>query len=136
MNTRLIPGSSVPPKRLWFGFSGAAVAWAVAGLVDVLLAWQACLGGEVGTGMFTNGWFRTVVGVITILLILTGAFAGVTSYRNWRALGEAEEFEHAEGRDRMAFMAVAGVFIAASLTIGMILFSIPVFFLDICRRLR
>jgi hypothetical protein len=121
---------------LWFGISGAAVAWVIAGLVDVLLAWQACYGGEFGSGMFTQPWFRVVLGVITLLLVLAGVLAGITSYRNWIRLSETRRLLEAEGRSREEFMALTGVFVSASLVIGMILFAIPVFLLSICQRWR
>jgi hypothetical protein len=42
----------------------------------------------------------------------------------------------AEGRGREEFMALSGIFVSASLVIGMVLFSIPVFVLNICQRWR
>lgn len=127
---------TIPAKRLWFGFAGAAAAWALAGLLNVLLAWQACMGGEEGSGPFTSTGFRVMLGIITFGLFAVAITAGLTSFRNWRRLSNKESFMDAEARGREEFMAMAGVFISASLGIGIALFAIPIFILGICVRYR
>jgi hypothetical protein len=124
----------VSPKQLWFGFAGAAGAWTLAGLLNVLLAWQACMGGEAGSFIFTQTGLRIVLGVITFALLAVAIVAGLTSYRNWRALSRAPDFIEAEGRSRKEFMAIFGVVVSVSLAMGLIWFAIPIYILGICVR--
>ena len=137
MNSNLNPQpSDVPPKRLWFGFSGAAAAWILAGVADVWLAWVACMGHEVGSGVFTSVGMRIMLGVITFGLLAVATAGGLVSFANWRRLSESHDFIEAEGRGRKQFMALVGVFISVSLGIGIIWFSIPIYILGICVRAR
>jgi hypothetical protein len=137
MNSRAnIPDPDVPAKRLWFGFSGAALAWIIAGLVDVWLAWIACMGHEAGSGIFTSVGMRVLLGVVTFGLLAIATAGGLISFRNWRRLSESRDFMEAEGRGRKQFMALVGVFISISLGIGIIWFSLPIYILGICVRAR
>lgn len=137
MNTRAnLPECDIPPKRLWFGFSGAAVAWIIAGVADAWLAWVACMGHEAGSGVFSAVGLRVLLGVITFGLLAMATAGGLVSFRNWRRLSQSSEFMEAEGRGRQQFMALVGVFISVSLGIGIIWFAIPIYILGICVRAR
>lgn len=125
---------TVSPGRLWFGFTGAAVAWVVAGIVNVLLAWQACMGGEAGSFFFTQTGVHVVLGIITFLLLALAAAAGLVSFQNWRALSAEPEFVEAEGRGRREFMAIFGVFVSLSLGIGIFWFVLPIYIVRFCVR--
>jgi hypothetical protein len=124
----------VSPKRLWFGFTGGAAAWVLAGLLNVLFAWQSCMGGEAGSFVFTQTGIRILLGVITCLLLALALAAGVISFQNWRALSEQREFSDAEGRGRCEFMAMFGVFVSASLGAGIIWFALPIYIVRMCVR--
>lgn len=126
----------VPSKRLWFGFSGAAAAWVLAGVVDAALAWIACIGHEAGSGVFTSVGMRVLLGVITFGLLAVATAGGLISFRNFRALSETNDIIEAEGRGRKQFMALVGVFISVSLGLGIIWFAIPIYILGICVRAR
>ncbi len=126
----------VPPKRLWFGFSGAAAAWVLAGVVDAALAWIACMGHEAGSGVFTSVGVRVLLGVITFGLLAVATAGGMISFRNWRKLSDESEITEAEGRGRKQFMALVGVFISISLGLGILWFAIPIYILGICVRAR
>jgi hypothetical protein len=137
MSTRTnVPDSDVSPKRLWFGFSGAALAWIIAGLVDAWVAWVACMGHEAGSGVFTSLGMRVLLGLVTFGLLAVATAGGLISFGNWRRLSETREFVEAEGRGRKQFMALVGVFISVSLGLGIIWFSIPIYILGICVRAR
>lgn len=137
MNTREnLPDSGISEKRLWFGFSGAAAAWVIAGLADVWLAWVACMGHEAGSGVFTSIGMRILLGVITFGLLAIATAGGVISFINWRRLSQSQDFIEAEGRGRKQFMALVGVFISVSLGAGIIWFSIPIYILGLCVRGR
>ncbi len=124
----------VTPKRLWFGFAGSAIAWIIAGLLDVLLAWQACMGGEAGSFIFTQTGVRIVLGIITFGLLAVAIVAGVISFRNWRTLSRQPDFVSAEARGRKEFMAVFGVIVAATLGVGIFWFVLPIYILRFCVR--
>ncbi len=137
MNTRANTSESdIPPKRLWFGFSGAAAAWIIAGIVDAWLAWVACMGHEAGSGVFTSVGMRVLLSVITLGLLAMAIVGGWVSFKNWRSLSESRDFIEAEGRGRQQFMALIGVFISISLGLGIVWFAIPIYILGICVRAR
>jgi hypothetical protein len=138
MNTQtpITKSENVPPKRLWFGFSGAAMAWVLAGLADAVLAWIACIGGEAGFGVFTPVGMRILLGVITFGLLAIATAGGVVSFQNWQRLSESGSFVEAEARNRKQFMALTGVFISVVLGIGILWFSIPIYLLGICVRAK
>jgi len=83
-----------------------------------------------------GGWFRILLALITIALIVAGVVAGSISYRNWRSLSDQSQMSRAEGRGREEFMALSGFVISVSLVFGMVLFALPVLMLDVCRRIR
>ncbi|HLZ42166.1 MAG TPA: hypothetical protein VKQ11_14450 [Candidatus Sulfotelmatobacter sp.] len=137
MNTKAnFPERDIPRNRLWFGFSGAAVAWIIAGLADAWLAWVACMGHEVGSGVFTSVGMRVLLGAITFGLLAVATAGGLVSFNNWRRLSQSREFLEAEGRGRQQFMALVGVFISVSLGVGIVWFAIPIYILGICVRAR
>jgi hypothetical protein len=126
--------AQVSGKRLWFGFAGGAAAWVLAGLVNVLIAWQACMGGEAGSAIFTQTWIWVVLGIITLGLLATGIAAGMVSYDNWRKLSGSSDLSNAEGRGRQEYMALFGIFVSASLFAGMVWFAIPIYIIRMCVR--
>lgn len=137
MNTRANnPDSDIKPKRLWFGFTGAALSWIIAGLVDVWISWVACMGHEAGSGVFTSVGMRLLLGIVTFGLLAMATAGGLISFRNWRRLSESHSFVEAEGRGRKQFMALVGVLISVALGIGIVWFSIPIYILGICVRAR
>jgi len=124
----------VTPKRLWFGFTGGAVAWVVAGLLNVMLAWQACIGGEAGSFIFTQTRIRIVLGVITFGFLAVAFASGLVSYRNWRALSQMPDLVSAEGRGRQEFMALFGLVVSISLGVGILWFALPIYIIRMCVR--
>ncbi len=137
MNTNAnLRSSDVPPKRLWFGFSGAAAAWILAGIADAALAWVACMGHEAGSGVFTSMALRIMLGVITFGLLAVATAGGLVSFANWRRLSESPDFLEADARGRKQFMALVGVLISISLGVGIVWFAIPIYILGICVRAR
>lgn len=125
---------NVSPGRLWFGFVGGGVAWILAGLLNVLLAWQACMGGEAGSFFFTQTGVRIVLGVITFFFLALAVAAGIVSFRNWRLLSQQRDFVEAEGRGRQEFMAIVGVIVSATLGAGIVWFVLPIYIIRMCVR--
>ncbi|MFY9740798.1 MAG: hypothetical protein WA252_07885 [Candidatus Sulfotelmatobacter sp.] len=127
---------AIPAKRLWFGFSASAFAWGLAGFLDSTLAWYACFGGELGWGVFTSAGLRILLGFISFGLLAITLWAGITSYLNWRRLSESDDLMEAEAYGRQQFMALCGVFLSVTLGIGIIWFSMAVYIIGICQRVR
>ena len=136
MNPVITNSVEITKKRLWYGFATSIAAWIVAGLLNVTLAWQACMGGEQGSWFFTQTGIRIVLGVVTFGLLAVAISSGVVSYRNWRALSERRELLHAEARGREEFMGLCGLIFSTSLAIGILWFSLPIYILGICVRGR
>lgn len=122
----------VPRQRLWFGSIAAAIAWLVTGIVDIILAWEACLSGPAKHGVYAQTGMHVLLGFITFGLLVVAVAAGVISFRNWRALSREPDFVSAEGRTRREFMSMAGVFIAASLGMGIIWYALAIYIIRVC----
>lgn len=125
---------TISPRRLWFGFVGGAVAWVLAGLLNVVLAWEACVSENSGSFFFTSTGIRVVLGVVTFLMLALAVAAGVVSYQNWRLLSRQRNLVEAEARGRREFMAIVGVFVSACLGIGIVWFVIPIYLVRFCLR--
>lgn len=128
------PQESVSPARLWFGFVGSAVAWVLAGLLNVALAWQACLGGDAGWFVYTQTGMRILLGVITFGMLGLDVASGLVSFQNWRMLSRQRDFAEAEGWGRQEFMAIFGVIVSATLGAGIIWFVLPIYIVRMCVR--
>lgn len=127
---------SISPARLWFGFVGAAVAWVLAGLINAILAWLACIGGDAGTAFFTQTGIRIVLGIITFVMLGLDVAAGIVAFQNWRMLSRQKDFVEAEARPRQEFMAVFGVIVSTTLGAGIIWFVIPIYIIRMCVRVH
>ena len=126
----------ISQKRLWYGFSGAALTWALAGFLDTTLAWYCCFGGELRSGIFTPTWIRVVLGCITFGLLALTVSTGYTSYKNWRHFSDEATILDAETRGREQFMGATGAFMSLALGIGIVWFSMVVYLISICQRIR
>lgn len=131
-----INSDQISSKRLWFGFMGAVPAWVLAGLLDFLLAWQACMGGELGSGPFTSSGMELMLGVITFFFLAVAVAGGIVSFGNWRKLSDERHIALAEAPGRQEYMAMAGVIISTILAVGIAWFSVPIYVLGVCVRYR
>jgi hypothetical protein len=126
----------VPPARLWFGLTGCAAAWVVLGAGDILITWWACTENQPFGGDAPRPYAAILYVIATLLLIGAAIVSGFTSYRNWRKLSEAATLGEAEGQGRREFMALLGVFVSATLGMGLIWLTVPLFILHLCVRAR
>lgn len=126
----------VPPRRLWFGLTTALVAWLALGFIDLMIVWQVCAyAPEYGvTGAHDAA--RWASGLIGIFLFAVALSAGITSYRNWRAISSARSFIEAKASDRREYMAVLGVLITVTLGAGIVFLAIPPLIVDYCVRIK
>jgi hypothetical protein len=128
------PRETVSSGRLWFGLLGAAVAWVIAGLLDVVLAWLACIGGDAGSAFFTPTGMRVALGVITFLMLAVDVAAGLVAFQNWRTLSQQQDIMEAEARPRPEYMGLFGVIVSTTLGVGIIWFVLPIYIISMCVR--
>lgn len=125
---------TISPGRLWFGFIGGAVAWVLAGLLNVVLAWEACVSENNGSFFFTQTGVHVVLGIVTLAMLVLAVAAGAASFENWRLLSRQRDFVEAEGRPRQEFMAIFGVFVSLCLGVGIVWFVLPIYIIRFCVR--
>ena len=126
----------VRPARLWFGLLAAAISWGSLGVIETLIVWRSCMGhNQFGGGNADQGP-RAVCFVIALLLLATGVFSGLTSYRNWRRLSGQSRLIDSLATERREFMALLGVFVSVTLGMGMIWLSLPPIIIHICERAK
>ena len=130
------PLAPVKPRRLWFGFAASAASWIALGCLDLLITWRACTHQENFGVPSAHPGVRILFGVVALVLLLVTIAAGVTSYRNWRALSGRSHVLDAEAVERREFMALLGVIVSVTLGMGIIWLALPPLFLDICWRAR
>jgi hypothetical protein len=138
MNTQAHPieTNRVPPSRLWFGVSAAAIAWAIQELLSIVIASLACDNGAYVWTRLSAGGVRALLAVITLGLLAVTVTAGFTSFRTWRSLSAQRQLIRAEGRSREEFMALIGVFVSAVFVAGILWAGIPLIMIALCRSAR
>lgn len=130
------PVRKVSSGRLWFGFSAAFVCWFGLGIADVLITWRACLHQEAFGNASHHPGLLTLNIIIFFALLAISITAGILSYKNWRILsGEKNVFEAEAYRSR-EYLAMLGVIMSITLTLGTIWFGIPLFVIQLCARVR
>jgi hypothetical protein len=126
----------LPQGRLWYGFSAAPAAWAIQGLVGVIVSSQVCPADVSNWGLLGQGGIRLLLGVVTLCALVVAISAGVISFQSWQRLAGGRELIHAPARTREAFMSVGGVLISTVFTLGILWAGIPLIMLQICARAR
>lgn len=126
----------IGPGRLWFGATGAAVAWAIQGFTCFQIAVQACSGGAGSWGPLSGFGVRLLLGFLTLGFLIVAAAAGITSYRNWRVFSETRDLMQAEGLDWRAYIALAGMFVSVTCVVGLVWAGIPPIFFEVCNTIR
>jgi hypothetical protein len=129
-------GTPITPARLWFGLAASACAWAMLGILDIVITWRACVHQEEWGNASAHPGARTLYILVSLALILTVLLAGTLSYRNWRALSTQRSILHAEATERREFMALLGVFISLTLGMGVLWLSIPPLIIQLCLRVK
>ena len=139
MDTQVAPPDTIqhiPPGRLWFGATGAAVAWALQGFVCFLIATQACGNGSGSWGPLSAVGVRVLIGAVSALFLAIAIASAMVSLANWKMLSEQGHIMEAEGRARENFMALTGVFVGLSSAVGLVWAGIPPIFFEVCNTWR
>lgn len=136
MTTTAIDRGHVPIRRLWFGFAGAAAAWILLGIADLLIAWQACQGGQHGWGLLSQNGVVTLFFTITLLLLVTAVWAAAVAYGSWKRTASTARLADSEAVGREEFMSIVGMFVGVSFIVGILWLGLPLAIIDICARAR
>jgi hypothetical protein len=128
--------TDIPPGKLWFGFAAPAIAWLVAGAIDLLIVWIACSHQQetAGSGGYMPG--RILSFIVAVVLFALLLIAGFTSYRNWKALTPRPHFMEAPADDRREFIAMLGVIVSITLGFGIIWLALPPLWIQLCERAK
>ncbi len=142
---------AVSNRRLLIGIGLAPLAWVIAELVGYVLASRSCEPPTNGLRAYGVAHPGAALVIIDAVLILVGLFGLFTAYSSMQALGD----EHPPGdwkvelesgavppRDKGAdptftrsrFVAMTGVLASSLFTLGILLFGIAPFLLDLCRQ--
>jgi divalent metal cation (Fe/Co/Zn/Cd) transporter len=73
---------------------------------------------------------------LAVALLALTIVAGVTSYRNWRALSQQARLLEAPAVDRREFMALLGVIVSVTLGMGIVWLALPPLFIELCWRAK
>lgn len=130
------PSTPVSPRRLWFGATGAAVAWALQSTVCTVISSKACQNNVGNWGPLSPLGVRWLMGGITFVALAIAIAAGLASFRNWRTFSERQDLVRAEAGRRETFMAFVGVFSTVIFVIGILWAGIPLIMLDVCVKAR
>jgi hypothetical protein len=128
--------AKVQPRRLWFGFAGAALSWISLGCLDILITWKACTHQEDFGVPRSDQSVAVIYALLTLLLFLITIAAGVISYRNWRSLSSQRSIMHADAIERPEFMALLGVIMSVTLGFSICWFALPPLLINLCWRAR
>lgn len=119
------------PPGVWLGLTLAPIAWAAQGLSGWWVASQAC------AGHAPAAYVRTVLlssSAVALVVGLAGFWLALGHWRRWRRTEESQA--QLTDRERLAFMAIAGVLVSACLTSGIVLTGIAESTLSVCELIR
>jgi hypothetical protein len=126
----------IPPARLWFGAAGAAAAWALQGFTCFTMAVQACKDGTGSWGPLSPVGVRVLIGCVSLAYLAVALASGFVSYRNWRGLSDGRHLMQAEGYGREEYMALVGIFVGLTASVGLIWASMGPIFCNVCTTYR
>ena len=118
-------------RKLWYGFSAPAFAWAAHGAVAVFLSTVYCPAGVPHWEKAGEGGVRLAIGLVALGLLAISISAGIVAYRLWHALQEEHRVIRDSGRSREDFMALGGILVSVVCTTGIVWAGIPLIMLDV-----
>ncbi len=119
---------------LWFGLALSGAAFAINGFLGFVISWRTCFIGHGQLGALSGEGVRWLLGGITAVLFVVAVFGWLHSYRNWRRVSKATNIAYADSSGTVEFVSVIGVLCSTFLGVGIIWFSIPLIFIDMCVR--
>jgi hypothetical protein len=126
----------VPQPRLWFGLATSVLAWLALGFIDLMIVWQVCgYASEYGVDR-VHEYARIASFAISVVLFVIAVYAGLVSYRNFRAISRSRDVINANAADRREFMAMLGVIISVTLGAGIVWLALPPLIVQMCLRAK
>lgn len=122
----------IPPGKLWFGATGAAIAWALQGFTCFIMAVQACKTGTGTWGPFSPAAVRILLGGVSLAYLAVALLSGWVSYKNWRSLSEERRLMQTEAYGREEYMALAGIFVGLTASLGLVWSGMGPIFCSVC----
>ena len=142
-NTRLPSYELLPPRdrtptprAVWFGLIGGPAAWALQGLLGWWIAGATCNDGTAEWGRLSPGGVRTLLVVLSAAALGTAVASAVGARQWWRGLTPPGRFTEALGKQRLEFMAIAGVLISIVFSIAITWTALAILWLDVCEWMR
>ena len=149
------PAPPVSKRRLWLAIAIPPLAWALSELVGYILVSRSCEPGWNGLSAHGVNQPGVVLTTIAIVMALVSAGMLVVAAGSWRVLDDrrvpndratrassgselplAAPLAAAPEWSRARFMAFAGIFVSALCGLGILFWSVPPFFLDVCNQVR
>jgi len=127
---------AVPGPKLWFGLITSVLAWLGLGFIDLMIVWQVCGYAEKYGVDRVHEDARIACFVISLALLATAFYAGLISYRNFRAISQSRDVINANAADRREFMAMLGVIISLTLGAGIVWLALPPLIIQMCLRAK
>lgn len=124
------------PGAVWFGLIGGPAAWALQGLLGWGIAGAACNDGTAAWGPLSPGGVRMLLVVLSLAALGAAVASGVGARQWWRGLTPPGRFTEAVGKQRLEFMAIAGVLVSIVFSIAITWTGLAVLWLDVCEWMR
>jgi hypothetical protein len=128
------PEPSPSSPRYWLPVTAPALAWATQGLVGWFVVAHACPGGMAraphAARLFSPAAARWLIAGVTAAALAVSAWAVMVGLGRWRTLAADGRGELA--RERVRFVATAGMFVATALGVGLVWAGLPAWLLHVC----
>lgn len=135
-NEERIQALPVGLKRLWTGVLLAPGAWVVAEGVGYYVAARSCELGVAGIPLVGTTHPSLTQALLSLALLIVAVAGLVIAVANWRAVGGRPTGDEPPEWGRARFMSYAGVLAGVLFTAGIVLFALPVLFVNPCSQAR
>lgn len=98
--------------RLWFGILGGPIALAVVRIASIVLLSRPCGQRGIGAGLLGLSVGQSILLLITFLMALLAADAGVAAWSVWRMTSRPEEETTSGTIRQVPFFALGGMFLS------------------------
>jgi hypothetical protein len=122
-------------RKLWLAAAAPPVAWMAQGAIGWFLTAEAC---PPSLGPLSFGGARTAVAIITAVALAISIAGFVAARRQWRALTTpaGESREATTTSERVRFVAMLGLLVCVTLTLGLCMAGLPSLVLQRCGETR
>lgn len=130
----------VSQARLWYGFTAAPIAWAVAGLAGYAIVGRSCSWHGLSLAALVVPHAPAVAGTLSILALLVIVSGMMISLDSWRRVTQEAGRDIGVGEPadwgRARFMAFGGLLMSALFLLGTVFIGLPTVLVDPCNVIR